>query len=168
MTPVYNPIVPDIPISAGLGAFNVSISNIFFQLEYSQIQLLGQSTSVFFEADWTFAMTAPNRPVSQNCSLEPDCTSYFFVGGVESISPYPNSAWKTLASQADSILVNQEQGLQVDYWNMSSIEEDFPASACQTWSTPSGNWGFQICIKQSSLDGITLVAGSCSVASEVC
>jgi hypothetical protein len=100
------------------------------------------------------------NPASVNCSdPDLDCLSYLFVGGLESISPY-YATWQNIPPEADTILVHQESGLQVDYWNMSTLEEDFPVSACQTWFTFAGNYAFQICLKESNLDGITLIAGT--------
>ena len=72
-------------------------------------------------------------------------------------SPRPTS---TLSPEADTVVINQEECLQGDYWSRSS-DEAFTTDNCHTWGSPTE--AFMICIKQSDDDQNALIAGIASM-----
>lgn len=107
--PLYLPI-SQVPVTAGLGVFNTTFSELFPQ-EYLQLLLLGQIAFLFLEPLWTYPMASAASPTCSDSELK--CLSYLFVGGLNAIDPYPNKYLQTQVPEADVFLVSGEQGLQV-------------------------------------------------------
>lgn len=143
-TPVFQ-----FPASAGIGEFNASFSNDYppgvfaFDFYYSVSQL-------FTNADTSYDI----NPVANGCSGI-GCQGVFLVAGVAGISPSP--ALRTQSPEADTIIVQGEQGLQADFWNVSPAEDPLTSQDCQTWGDIE--YAFMICSKSSSLDPNNLIAG---------
>jgi hypothetical protein len=74
--------------------------------------------------------------------------SHFFAGPAAFIQPSPPPI--SNVSDADVVFVHQLQGIQVEFWNVSSTDEVF-GSDCKIWGSNYG--AIQICIRSSSLNG---------------
>jgi len=150
------------PVSAGIGVFNASVINYYDSQVQLQLLAFTQIPSLFYEPFWTYPMASSASSTCSNPELQ--CVSYLFVGGVEVIAPYPNNFLATQSTEADTIVVYGEQGVQVDYWELNSSDSNFTEADCQTWATTSGEFGFVLCIKESDLDRNNLVAGNSPLA----
>jgi len=68
-----------------------------------------------------------------------------------------------VAPEADAIILEQEAGLQFDYWSVDHGADSLPVNAnsqCQTWILPSDQEsGFMICLRQSTVNSNYIVAG---------
>ena len=148
-TTIFTP-VSEFSVSAEIGSFQPSLASTWNQTV----------TSFFFSTQVPSLSIEPLRtttlnPVAKAC-YGSDCVSYFYSGGVASISPYiylvPQSP------DADTFIIQGEVGLQGDYWNISQAEQPFTSDHCQIWG--DSDIAFSVCIKQSSLDQNNLIAGA--------
>jgi hypothetical protein len=148
---IYTP-VSQLSASAGLGAFTPS----FAQSWGTQVLsfLVASEVSVLF---YNFQNVYPVGPVTPSC-FNNGCSSYLFSSGLLFVSPRPPS---TLSSEADTVVINQEECVQGDYWSGSS-DEAFTTDNCHTWG--SSTEAFMICIKQSNDDQNILIAGIASMS----
>ena len=143
----FTPVL-QFPASAGIGLFNASFSNDY-----------PQGTFAFIFYAWLsspYEMTAPVSIVDPVVCSGPECFTYLYSIGISGISPHPDLI--TAASEADTVIVQGEQVLQVDYWNVSSAEDPFTADDCQLYG--GTDYAFIICIKMSTLVDDSLIAGT--------
>lgn len=133
-------------MSAGVGVFNATFS-AFWLPSVLAFQIAALVPFLFSDTRLSYLTS------SGDCS-GPGCVSYFFTGGMSSISPSPYMM--TQLSEADTFVVQAEQGLQVDYWNVSAGDV-LTTSDCRTWAV--AHEGFMICISTSRLNQNNLIAG---------
>ena len=142
--------VSGFPVSAGIGPFEPSLATTWNAL-ITPFLFSAQVPSLTIEPLRTIASNA----VAKACSSS-DCVSYFYAGGVATISPYiflvPQSP------EANIFIVQGEVGLQGDYWSIDQGEQPFTSDHCHIWGD-SGH-AFSICIKTSSLNQDYLIAGA--------
>ena len=136
--------------SAGIGVFNVTYAE-FDQPEVMALLLATQAPILFYD----LAKVHSISPAAKECLMQ-DCLSYFFVGGLVAVSPSPFV--DTAFPEANIVIVYSEQGLQVDYWGISSNDSIITSENCKVWGLTT--YAFMICIKQSELNANNLVAGS--------
>jgi len=145
-TTVYSPVA-SMPASAGIGTFSPTFSDRY-PSSYWAFLVSSEIPSLFSDKRISYA----SAPVTPACSNNADCESFFFAGGLSRVSPNP------YLRPGDEVIVHQEQGIQCEYWNVSSDEAPIRTKQCHIWGTVDGASAFRICIMNSSLNSNVLVA----------
>jgi len=141
-----------ISASAGIGAFDASFSEGYISEELA----FTLAEDVFYPLVNDPAVGCGIDSVTEAC-FGSDCLSRFFASSAQNIQPWPPSI--TQSPEADIFVVQDQQGFQGDYWDVDSADESFTTNQCQAWGEES-EYGFMVCIKQSSLDRNHLIAGT--------
>jgi len=63
------------------------------------------------------------------------CSSFYLVGGLLLVSPWPSKM--TQLPEADSIILEREQILHIDFWEMSISNITVSQKDCRTWGGPA-------------------------------
>jgi hypothetical protein len=107
-----------------------------------------------------YANVLSQPPVDASfCSGSSNCESYFFSGGLQSLSPNP-IFFRSTSPEADAIILEGEQGLHVDYWDVDPSDGKADVQTdCLIWIGSSEAAGFMICLAPSRLNANHLVAG---------
>jgi len=151
---VYTPL-NYFPVSAGIGPFDASFADYSWQ-GATAISFAAVSTTLFIDAKQSFAV----EPVTSECSASANCQAYYYPGQLDYVTPSPFSL--NNSQQAPYFQVQGGQGLQVDYWDVSTEEAPVTPDDCQVWASPieGYSFGFAICIKTSSINPNNLIAGT--------
>jgi hypothetical protein len=144
--PIYEPVFT-YAATAGIGPYNTSLTQPGVQSISTTASIFSEYYSDLFQRDFVY-------PLSPLISC-PTCKSYLFVGEFGFIQPNPVNFANI--STANSVLIHQLQGLQVDMSVLSSGEVE--TSDCKIWASDVG--AIQICIAKSTASPNALVAGNC-------
>ena len=149
-TVIYIPL-SRFPASAGIGRFNATFANDWYQGELASFIT---SEVLFFFSDPR--STYRTNSVTQGCA-GPECVSYFFSGGMSSLRPSPYAV--ELPPEADAITVYNEQGVQGDYWDVHPGEATMDiAQNCHLYGNNES--AFLICINSSALYQNAMIASN--------
>ena len=140
--------VSEFPVSAGIGLFNASFSS-YWEPRVLAFHVASLVPILFHDTRSSHFTSSVTDGGSGSGGI-----SYFYTGGMRAISPSPDTM--TQFPEADTFIVQGEQGLQVDYWNVSAGDV-LTSADCRTWATEY--LGFIICISTSKLNQNNLIAG---------
>jgi hypothetical protein len=150
-TTTYN-ILDTVPISAGIGAFNVSIALAWIP-SYLAFTFAIASDNIFLDASRSISIAPPI------CYGASTCTTYYINGGIGLTHPdvFQN---KTLAPEADVFIQRQTPGILVSMWQVDSAEVNaINSSQIDCIQSESSDMAFQICLAPSTMYTNHIVAG---------
>ena len=139
---VFRPL-QSFPVSAGIGTFNSSF------ITAPILRLTSDWIATSFSID--FARFLDDRTAV--FSAEPkacygkECLSIYVVGGLLLVSPWPSKMIQL--PEADSIVLEGEQILHIDFWETSA--SNVSDNHCRMWGTAAGALFFCIWSKEDTL-----------------
>lgn len=152
----FNPTSPTLNVSAGIGPFNASLAQGWKSWVLSTYLVTEVPT---FLADITVSY-----PTSYAASHPPcvndiqTCHSNYFPGVLGIVSPWVVGVKHNESLNGDTFIVNQVQGVHVDYWEIDELEGNWTSDDCRMWG--SNKSALRICLSTSKVTKNALVAGT--------
>lgn len=150
----FNPTSPTLSVSAGIGPFNASLAQGWKSWVLSTYLVTEFPT---FLADsivsYPTSYAASHPPCVNNTQI---CHSSYFPGVLSIVSPSVFEVKFNESLNGDIFIVNQVQGVQVDYWEVDELEGNWTSDDCRTWG--SNKSALMICLSTSKVTKNALVA----------
>jgi len=138
-------------VSAGIGPFDIQ-----FLSSWPSVALPS-----FVSSQAYTLLSDPTRVTTVESATDacsgPSCLSMLIAGGVAGILPDPQSIPGNQTGGADTLIVEHEQCLQGDYWDLAPSDSNISSDNCTTWNNTIE--AFSICVARSQSTPDNLIAG---------